>query len=698
MSLSEILGSAVSGLAASQAGIRSVSNNIANVGTPGYARERVSLSTGVTQGSINGVVIGEPMRIADRFLERNVYMRSGDMGRAEVTASYLDRLQAFLGAPGAESGVPARLDAISASAIALTSTQSHSQNASIFVADVQDAIGSLRQLDDDVQVLRADVESEVGYSVESINGLLERIHGLNATVAQLRGLGRTTGGAEDQRMTAIEQLSGMIGIAVREQPDGRVNLEAANGVVLLDGRLRQLSYPSPGDGVAQPSYPAIDIRFANAAGQPSTSTGETIDSSAVGGKLGGLLDLRDRALPEFSDQLGSLFGGLAETLNAVANAGTTFPPPPRLDGRPTGLIGGDRLGFTGQATFAVTDGSGTMVANTTVDFDALGPLATVDDALAAINAGLAGDATATLQDGRLSFVATNGNNGVAVAQGDPPSARAGNGFAHFFGLNDLVRSDAAPLIAPGFIASEPHGFAPGQSAQLVLRDATGRTLGTTTLTGAVGPTFGDLVTELGASPLAQFGSFAMDDRGRMTFTPNPSASGAVLSIPSDATDRHGTGVSFTALAGLTGSASGLGDGGVRADVLADVRKLPLARLRGDAAIGTPAVGPGDARGAGAFVQALENTVDFGKEGRATLERFSSLLMGRAGTQAARAQDMLVDAAARRDDAVNRRDSFSGVNLDEELSQMVVLQNSYSAAARVMTTATKMYDTLLDMVR
>ena len=48
--------------------------------------------------------------------------------------------------------------------------------------------------------------------------------------------------------------------------------------------------------------------------------------------------------------------------------------------------------------------------------------------------------------------------------------------------------------------------------------------------------------------------------------------------------------------------------------------------------------------------------------------------------------------------MNRRDSFSGVNLDEELSQMVVLQNSYSAAARVMTTANQMYDTLLDMVR
>ena len=147
MSLSEILGSAVSGLSASQAGIRSVSNNISNVGTPGYARERVSLATGVTQGRITGVVVGEPTRIADRFLEETVYLRSGDMGRADVTANYMERLQSFLGAPGAESGVPARLDAINAAAIALTSAQSSPQNASGFISEVQNAIGALRQLD-----------------------------------------------------------------------------------------------------------------------------------------------------------------------------------------------------------------------------------------------------------------------------------------------------------------------------------------------------------------------------------------------------------------------------------------------------------------------------------------------------------------------------------------------------------------------
>ena len=48
MSLNEILHTATSGLAASQAGMRSVSNNIANVGVSGYARERTSISTAVT--------------------------------------------------------------------------------------------------------------------------------------------------------------------------------------------------------------------------------------------------------------------------------------------------------------------------------------------------------------------------------------------------------------------------------------------------------------------------------------------------------------------------------------------------------------------------------------------------------------------------------------------------------------------------
>ncbi|MDF0542529.1 flagellar hook-associated protein FlgK [Sphingobium sp. H39-3-25] len=698
MSLNDILSSAMSGLSASQAGMRSVSNNIANVGTAGYARERVSLSTGVSGGRVNGVIIGEPSRVADKFLENAVYQRSSTLGRSEVVSSYLDRLQALLGAPGSESGIAGRLSAISSSASQIAGLNGSAESVALFTGNVQDTINSLDQLNNDVTTLRADVETEVGYTVDRANVLLRQIHDLNDEVARLDGLGRSSAGAADKRMTAIEELSGLMNVSVREQADGRMTIDSASGQVLLDRRLRQLSYPS-GAGASQATYPAIDIRFADANGTVGASTGEKIDSAAIGGKLGGLLDLRDRALPNFTEQLGVLFSGLAESLNAVSNEGTTLPPPTTLEGGSTGLVGTDRLGFTGAAVFAVVASDGTLQSKVTVDFDALGAGATVDDAINAINAGLAPGATATLTDGALSITATAAGTGIAIAQDTTnPSDRAGVGFSQFFGLNNLIRSDSSALTPPGFVASDPHGFGVGETAEIVLRDPTGRTLTSYTLTGSVGPSYGDLLTELNSSPLAGFGSFALDDRGRIQFSPTSASAGSTISIPSDSTSRFGTGLSFSALSGLTGTASGLGTAEVRADILGSPTRLPLATLQLNVPVGEKAIGAGDVRGGNKFVDQLTKAIDLGKDGKVSLDSFSSRLLGNAGTQASLAATSYDDATARHDDAVNRRDSFSGVNVDEELAQMVVLQNSYSAAARVMTTASEMYDTLLQMLR
>lgn len=698
MSLNDILGSAASGLAAAQAGLRSVSNNIANVGTAGYARERTSLSTGVTGGRVNGVVVGEPTRIADRFLETNVYARSGDFGRSDVTSSYLDRLQALLGAPGAEGGLPARLDSITASAVAMTGSQDTQATAAAFTANVQDTIGSMRQLDGDVAGLRADAGSQLVDTVTKVNGLLARIHDLNGTISSLQGLGRGTSGAEDQRVAALGELSSLVAVTVRDQPDGRVAIDTASGVPLLDRRLRLLSLSSGGAG-AQAGNSAIDIRFADAKGKSGAATGDSVDSPAIGGKLGGLLDLRDNLLPAFAAKLGTLFNGLAQTLNAASNASSTVPAPASLSGRATGLVATDRLGFTGATTFAVTKSDGTLVAKTNVDFSALGPNATIADAVAAINTGLGGSGTASFANGSLSITASAAGQGVVVGQdATSPSARGGVGFSHYFGLNDIVESGTATLTPSGMTAADPSGFAVGGQTDLVVRDASGRKLASYGLSPGAGSTFGDLVANLNASPLAFYGGFAIDPGGRLQFQPKPTMGGATLTAASDSTDRFGTGRSFSALMGVNGAPSGLATAQVKPAILADPGRLPLARLQSAAAIGAKAIGPGDTSGATRFVDQLGTPVDLGSSGTVSIDRFASSTLGSVGLEASQAQGRLSDATARRDDAVARRESFSGVNIDEELSQMVLLQNSYSAAARVMSTASSMYDTLLAMVR
>jgi flagellar hook-associated protein 1 FlgK len=694
--LNEILNTALTGLAASQAGLRTVSNNIANVNTPGYARELANQSTSVTAGRIGGVTIGEPTRVADRFLEGTVYSRAGEAGRSDIVLNYYDQLQSLLGKPGDTFGLPGQLNAIMASAAEMTGTSDPTAATAQFLGNAQDAITTMNQTTGDIAGMRSDVETGISTTVGRINDLLKQIDDLNDTVAQLSAFGKSTSGVDDQRLTALQELSGLVNVNVRQQTDGRVTIETTSGQVLLDQRVRQLDYPQ-GNGAAQTLYPNITLRFANADGSMGAATGDTIASSSVGGKLGGLIDMRDNILPKATSDLNTMFTALAQTLNAVSNAGAQLPAPSALSGSATGLVAGDRLGFNGAASFAVIQADGTLVAKADVDFTALGPTATVQDAVDAINAGLGGAGVATFVDGKLSITASNPANGIATGQSPTaPSSRGGTGFAQYFGLNDVVKSDT-PLVPSGFAASDPHGFGAGETANVLLRDASGKLVGSYAVTGSVGPTVGDIITELNASPLAASGSFALDDAGRIRFSPNASMQGATTSISSDSTNRFGTGLSFSEWSGLSPQDSGLATAAVSTSLLDNSSGFPLAQLDTTAAVGQKAIGPGDTRGATTLVDALSNPINLGKDGVVTLDSFANAVFGRIGTEAARAETAQSGADARLTDAISRRDNFAGVNVDEELAQMVVLQNSYSAAARVVTTTSDMYDTLINMI-
>ena len=47
---------------------------------------------------------------------------------------------------------------------------------------------------------------------------------------------------------------------------------------------------------------------------------------------------------------------------------------------------------------------------------------------------------------------------------------------------------------------------------------------------------------------------------------------------------------------------------------------------------------------------------------------------------------------------NQQEREAGVNVDEELSMMIQYQNAYQGAARVMSAAQQMYDTLIGLTR
>lgn len=689
MSLSDILGTAASGLAASEAGLRTVSNNIANVGSPGYARQVVGQSPLVLGGRVAGVAVHEPQRIADRFLEQAVFRQSAGASNAETRAGYLDRLQALLGPPGESGGISGRMDSIVRQAIILTAGQGEAASGAVLIASLSDTTAAMAQLSAEMGSLATEADTEISYGVLRANDLLKRIATLNDSIAQQSYIGRDTNGLVDQRNVAVEELSGLLRVETRDMPDGRVTIETSSGVMLLDRRVRQLAAPSSGSGVLLPDHEALQVHLVGDDGVLGPATGETLNAFAAGGHIGALMGARDSMIPAAMDRLNGLFRALAGRVNAAAASGTTLPPPARLEGRVTGLVGSDRLGFSGSVRIAVAQADGMAVQTFVLD---LGSLGTIDDTVAAINAGLGGVGTASYGGNRLTLQATGAGTGIAVGPVDgAPDSRAGVGFSHFFGLNDLLRSGAEPLVPTGLVAADPHGFGGGESAELVLRDNGGRLLARQTITGSGGSTFGDLIVEMNGGDLGRYGQFSLDAEGSLAFTPNAAFQGSRLAIAADSTDRLGTGVGLSALLRTPGPRL-LQEAGLRPGVSG--AGLPLGHLVPDGT-GSRIVAQ-DGVMATAMVDRLTGEVPTAGTGLLGLNGLTTGFAMEVSSAATRALAERDDLAAMLRDATSRRDGVSGVNIDEELAQMVILQNSYAAAARVMTTARDMFDVLIAM--
>jgi flagellar hook-associated protein 1 FlgK len=315
------------------------------------------------------------------------------------------------------------------------------------------------------------------------------------------------------------------------------------------------------------------------------------------GRLQGLLEARDAALPDLADELGELADAARFALNAAHNSANAHPPPGALVGTRADTGAFATAARSGTAFVAVIDRSTGAVA-TTIAVD-VGAAADAAGLAAQISAGLGAYGTAGLgADGRLEIRAAAGY-ALAVSEGDSVITAvdaAGHarpqGLAHFFGLNDLL--------------------VPGEGGATDLR--------------------------------------------------------------------------------------------VRADLAADSGLLARSRL--DVDPGPPVTarlgGAGDNRGAQALANAfVTTTVTVARGalpgGTFRLADYAAELVAVHAVAAQRASDEADLDRTLADDLATRRSAVAGVNLDEELSRLVLFQEAYSVSARVLAITNQLFDELLAVV-
>lgn len=714
MTISSVLLSGLSGMRAAQSGMTTVSQNISNANTPGYVRTDLILAPRSDMGAGAGVEVVAIKRAADRFLATASYIAEAARGAAAARSDILARAQSNFGDPASETSMFATLDDFWSAMTEIGVDPGSTLRRVDAVSTLETMYSEVGRIGESLQDLIAEADQRIGDSVNEAQSLMNRIAQLNDEIRLTKRAGADASGAENAQSALIDQLSSLLDVRISPQTDGGVHVRTSGGALLVGVTAATISY-SPNSSPLT-THGTIKIN-------EHLGTQSNLEPFLLGGEIKGLLQVRDQDLVGLTEALGGFAGALADALNEVHNENASSPPVGNLIGRQTGLLATDALGLTGEAMVAVTDATGNLRERLSIDFDAQtitaeappgtfsfagGTIAAFTSALNAALGATTPAGSAQFNGGVLSLNVANGGGLVIQQDSANPADRAGRGFSHFFGLNDLVSRPNPLFFESGVQGTDLHGLVAGGQITYQVRDTLGRAVATRTVSisgslAAPGADWDDLLAALNinGTGLGEFGTFSLDSAtGRIGFTPGPNYQ---VSLVSDSTQRGSTGVSFTALHGLSQSATAgrALEVGVEDQIAANPGRLAVGRPDLTAALGARVIEGGDNRGASALVGARDVVRNFDASGfltaqSTTLAVYAARLGGEAGRLAADAQRAEIGSQAIATAAADRRAQIEGVSLDDELLKMTTYQNSYAAAARVIQAATDMLDILLSI--
>ena len=345
MSLSSSLSIAVQSMLTDQGAMAVVSNNIANVNTPGYSREVANLeeTPPVEYGNLEygtGVEIGSIQSVTDNVLQLRLNQETQNQGMLNTLSTGLDQIQTLFNEP-AGSGLQSALSQFFGSFQQLSSDPTNSGLRQAVISAAQTLASGFNQTASALVTQQQDANQSVVQNVEQINSLTAQIAQLNGQISTTAGAGENTNEFQDQRGELINQLSQLVDVQAITADGSNLTLTTSGGAELVVG--------NQSFNLQTQTNPATGL-------EDVYSQGADITSSIQSGDLAGDLQLRDQEIPSILSNLDTLANGIATAVNTQNAAGFD------LNGNPGGNI------FTPPAAVA---GSALNLAVATTDPNAI---------------------------------------------------------------------------------------------------------------------------------------------------------------------------------------------------------------------------------------------------------------------------------------------------------------------------------------
>jgi len=313
-------------LQANQVALQTAGNNIANVNTAGYSRQKVILET--VQGQFTGggyigkgVSIQTIQRNFDAFLTRQSTLASATKSADTARAGKLAQLQGIFegGASGLGAAVSDMLNAFSDVASAPTDLTART----VVLTRVDETAARMRAAAKSLDDLQAGVAQELGEKVNAINSLARNIADVNGEIAKVNGLGQPPNDLLDRRDQLIRELNTYVQTTSIPADDGTVGVFVGGSQALVLGTtVSPVSLVKDDFGDQLKSKLAIN----------RDGVQITLDENVLGGgEVPGLLRFQNSDLVEGRNLLGRLTLGITTAMNDQHRLGLD------LDGN----VGGD---------------------------------------------------------------------------------------------------------------------------------------------------------------------------------------------------------------------------------------------------------------------------------------------------------------------------------------------------------------------
>lgn len=297
-----------------QKAVKITGNNIANVNTPGYSRQRLNQSSDIPVESRfgpmgTGVRVVEVERIYQRFLGVQINNETQSLGRWQAQKDTLERAEMVFDETG-DYGLNQVMSEFWNAWQSLSNNPSGQIQRSILTAKGEVLASTFNKIYPDLQTGQQEIDAMISEAVDEINRYTEQIVDLNQKIIQMESGGYNANEYRDQRDLALKELSELIGINSFEEADGGVSVTVGSGQVLVQGTHQNtISTQNNARGLE-------DIIWVD-----SSNNMVTLNDGISGGKLRGWLDTRDQDIRNYLNRLDTMAQRLMVAVNTLHAGG-----------------------------------------------------------------------------------------------------------------------------------------------------------------------------------------------------------------------------------------------------------------------------------------------------------------------------------------------------------------------------------------